>query len=1072
MLHLQRALADRSVVVLHGFGGIGKTALAAEAGRWFHRTGRFPGGAAFLSFEHGGSLSQLCSWVGQALSGDPDFLLGDGDPVPRVAALLRERPALIILDNFESVLGREPLMPPEELKALLDAVWTWIGGDGGTRGQGDKGTGGRVLITTRDVTFTDARFRPSQRCAHIELGGLATGDALALAAAVLDHHGIDRAAVDRQGLVDLMHRLGGHPLSLTLVLPHLREYSPAELSARFEQLLPGFTAGAARERNESLAVSLEFSLRRLGDETRAALPGLAVFQGGALENHLLAVTGIDPALWQVARAELEEAALVTIESLPGINLPFLRFHPTLLPYLSLRLPASRRVALEERYWQEYHAAAGFLYQFDDRHPHEARAIALRELPNLRRALDLCITAGQVATAVDFADSIARFLDVFGRWRERDAMMARIAGLQVVSAEGVTKAEYLLLSRQGETLLQQGRAVEAERLFRRLLAKMEAGMAYSGDEAAYDHAMTLFRLGRCLAAQGRPARAIEYHRRALDEFERISESSESAKGMLGKVYTDVGDNLAAVGRFDEAQRAYGSGLEISKEIGDHRSVGVKLGQLGTLALERGDLAGAGRRYAEALETFRALGEPQMEAVAWHQLGRVAQEDRDWDEAERCYREAVRICEQIRDLPNLAASFNQLARVAEGAGRPDDAERWYLRAIELGEELRYYAELGKWLSNLANLYLSQGRLDEAARYAHRAVDIKETLDLSAEPWTTYSILAQIAAAQGRADEAAGWRRKEQESYAAYAGAAHEIRGWIPVIQVVAAACEGDVQAVEQANAFLQRFEEGWPTTVAAVRRILAGERDIEVLRGGLTGKSYVVIHTILAQLAAPAPGKAEAQTSEVSETSEASEAVARLRQQWQPVVQATLTACRGDAEAASELTLFLEQLSVQHDWRDLAAALRSILDGERAPDTLLPGLDTTDALIVTDVLHALGVETNSAPPMGEGDRVLQPGPVAPGSPPPLGEGLGERGEEMTLDDLLTLVALACHPDAPQGLGEQLYGLTHALATQPGAPAGIRALGRVLNRVLSGERDPDLAALPPELAHKLRQMLAALE
>ena len=82
--------------------------------RWNQRTGRFPGGAAFISFEHGGSLDQLCSWVGQAVSGDPDFVIhgaeGD-DAVARIGALLRERPALLILDNFESVLGRDPLMP-------------------------------------------------------------------------------------------------------------------------------------------------------------------------------------------------------------------------------------------------------------------------------------------------------------------------------------------------------------------------------------------------------------------------------------------------------------------------------------------------------------------------------------------------------------------------------------------------------------------------------------------------------------------------------------------------------------------------------------------------------------------------------------------------------------------------------------------------------------------------------------------------------------------------------------------------------------------------------------------------
>jgi len=1049
MLQLERALAEHRVVVLHGFGGMGKTALAAEAGRWFHRTGRFPGGAAFVSFEHGGSLDQLCSWVGQAVSGDPNFVIGEGDPVERVTDLLRQRPALVILDNFESVLGRKPLMPLEELKTVLDAVWKWSGGERS-----------RVLITTRDTAFNDDRFRPSKHCTHIELGGLATPDALALAAAVLDDHGIDRAAVDRQELVDLMAHLGGHPLSLYLVLPHLREYTPAELTARFEELLPGFTAGAAVERNESLTISLEFSLRRLGDETRAALPDLAVFQGGCLEPTLLEITEMDAELWQTARAELEQAALVAVESVPGVIPPFLRFHPTLVPYLAARLPAARRAELEERYWQRYYALANYLYNADTQTPHQARAIALRELPNLRRALDLALMrasaeAGAAAEAVEFADRIAKFLDHFGRWREREAMMEKVGKLEIRSEEGLTEAEYLMLSRQGDTLWQQGRAAEAEVLFRGLLERLETSAAY---DAAYDHAMTLFSLGRCLAAQGRPTQAIEYHRWALGEFERISESSESAKRMAAACHVDWADNLRDIGQFDEAQKHYETALPVLREIDDHRSVGATLGQLGTLALKRGDLAEAGRRFADALETFHKLGEPEMEAAAWHKLGRVAQDARNWDKAERCYREAVRIQERIRDLPGLAQAFNQLAIVAEGAGRLDDAERWYLRAIELGEELRYYAELSKWLNNLANLYLSQGRLDEAARYAHRALKIVEAIgDPSLEIWKDYALQAEIAEAQGRASEAAQWRRKEQESYAAYAGAAHFVQQLQSLIQPVVAACQGNEEAKTLVESLLQAVQSADEGLAQAIRRILAGERDAESLTADL-GRNAVVIHAILTRLSGEVP-----QTPGVSETTGvlqaspagASAAIARIRQQWGPVIQAVVVACGGNTQAAAQLEPLLAQLSTQDDWRHLAAALRRILAGERDPAALLPGLDPTDLLIASDVLHGLGVDV--------GQDLRGFGNLG---------GLPEPGEgAMSLDHLFGMVALACTPQAPPGLAEQLHGLTHTIATDPNAPAEVRTLGRVLNAVLSGEHAPDTSALPPKWANKVREMLAAL-
>jgi tetratricopeptide (TPR) repeat protein len=663
--------------------------------------------------------------------------------------------------------------------------------------------------------------------------------------------------------------------------------------------------------------------------------------------------------------------------------------------------------------------------------------------------------------VDFAYSIARFLDVFGRWRERDAMMEQVskfASLQVASQEGLTKAEYLMLDRQGDTLLQKGQAAEAERVFRGLLERLETSAAY---DAAYDHAMTLARLGRCLEAQGRPGQAIDYHRRALGEFERLSESNEQVKRMMGKVYPDLGDNLAALGRFEEAQCAYEDGLEIANEVGDHRTVGVALGQLGTLAEMRGDLAEAARRYTDILETFRALGEPQSEAVAWHQLGRVAQEARDWDEAERCYREALKLEEQTDNKPYAASTCNQLAIVAEGAGRLDDAERWYLRAIELDEQLGNPKEVAIDYSNLADLYLSQGHLDEASCYAHRAREIKETLDLSAEPWKTYAILAQIAEAQRRTGEAAQWRRKEQESYAAYAGAAHQLPQWAPsFIAAVVAAVQGNEEARAEVEQILPQMESSrdWRNLPPIIRRILDGESDADKLCTGLDRYDAYIANAILAQLAGEVP-----QTPGVSETpgvspaspADASTAIARIRQQWAPVIQAVVAACGGNRQAAAQLEPLLAQLSIQDDWRHLAAALRRILAGERDPAALLPGLDPTDLVIASDVLHGLGVDV--------GQDLRGFGNLG---------GLPEPGEgAMSLDDLFDMVALACTPQAPPGLAEQLHGLTHTVATDPNAPPEFRTLCRVLNAVLSGEHAPDTSALPPEWADKVREMLAAL-
>ncbi len=110
----------------------------------------------------------------------------------------------------------------------------------------------------------------------------------------------------------------------------------------FDALLPGFTQGEGEARNQSLEVSLRFSLRRLGAEAAAlCCPGWRCSSGGAIESMLLAVTEIDEATWAALKPALANAALVGWRTLPGVSVPYIHFHPTLAPFLARELTASR-----------------------------------------------------------------------------------------------------------------------------------------------------------------------------------------------------------------------------------------------------------------------------------------------------------------------------------------------------------------------------------------------------------------------------------------------------------------------------------------------------------------------------------------------------------------------------------------------------------------------------------------------------------------------------------------------------------------------------------------------------------
>ena len=927
LLALERLFAKRAILVLHGFGGQGKTVLAAHAAAWFTRTGLFAR-AVFISFEFGAGLDVALAELGRALVGE-NFAIHAGDPLETLAQALAETPTLVVWDNFESLLpgGSAPL-PPDELQRLLDAAARWFPAPPRARAA-VQAPRSALLVTTRDPGLPHPAFAPGRAGRH-ELEGLLPDDALELVAAVLDDYGLPRPP--REPLARLMDFLGRHPLSLQLTLPHLRDHGVDQLIERYAELLPGFKEGEGRQRNQSLEVSLRFSLDRLGAEAAHWLPRLAVFEGRAFEDDLLEITEFDPEVWQQIRPELARTALVSVEQIPGVKYPFLRFHPTLVPYLSRRLSIEDRAGLETRYWQRYYAVAVYLYREDSKSPYFARTLAGLDMPNLRRALVLALQAGAVDEAVEFADSINRFLNYFGRWRERDevfAMVAPVSGQRSTQAGPLTRAQYSLESQHGERLLQQGRAQEAEGVFRGLLERMGAGEPGSEGAWGFERSTTLQRLGRCLMAQGRPREAEGLYREAIQVAEGL-EQTDTVHRQMRVYHTDLADVLAGQGRYPEAEGEYEAGLKLSKAVADDRNQGVILGQLGTLNLVQRNYPEARRRITEALAIFHRMGELQHQAIYLHQLGRVAEEEGDWDEAGRCYQESLSINESIGDQDGAARSVNQLGSVAKNTGRPDEAERWYLRAIEIFEQLENSSELASVYNNLAGLYLSMSaagddRLDEAEDYAHKARAIIETLDLSSEPWKTYNILAQIAAKRGDAAAARLWRRKEQETFAAFPGNRAQLAYVEPLIAAIVQSAEGDVELRSQVQGdFPELLKKGY-RIVEPVKAIWAGERDWDVLRDGLGAMDALIVKLILERLSDETPTS----PSSAPETEAGGQALTLPQ-----LLALVERAAAGEQELGQQLFATLQRLSgdpqAPPELHALGKVLALVLLGERDPD----------------------------------------------------------------------------------------------------------------------------------------------
>jgi tetratricopeptide (TPR) repeat protein len=858
LLMIERTLRRGKLVVIHGFGGMGKTALTHEAADWLTRTGMYRG-ACFVSFEHGGDAPTLLHALGAYL-GIVDAGYDHTNiraALDRLRPALQQHPTLIIADNLESILpGGDSPLPASERTRLWDVLLALAAITQNSKLSTQNSAG--VLLTTRTPTLGDGRLEPSATAAHLPLRGLRPDDAYDLASALLDDMQIERARAPYPDLRDLLAQLDQHPLAIHLVLPALRDHTIQSIRDDFATMLPRFADDHATGRNRSLLASLDYSLRRLSDAQRALLVRLAPFESGASEDDLLAITEIPEAEWNALRPALEQAALLTPERVANWTAPFLCFHPVLAPYLRSR-PGADNAALQKRYARRYRGLARYLHDEDVPNSQPVRALVSRELPNMRRVLGLLAAQGDGEALAEMAICIAKFLRNFGLLRERDELLALVERAATPGDGTLAWTEYLRDFNAGVAELDSGNMRSAYARFTALLGRIEAQPVGAPlGLGSYKHCLTLHLLARCLESGGQAAAAESRLRQALAVVDALIAQQPDEQGFIrqrGALLTDLGDVLADQGQYGAARAVYEESLEIAKQGKDLRQQDVVLGQLGNLALMQRDYPEAHKQFTAALQIDIALGEPAMEAVAWHQLGMVAQEQREWTAAEEAYRRSAEIKVRLGDLAGAATTYNQLAIAAQGAGHPAEAEGWCRRAIEIAEQLKDERKIASRLNNLASLLLDEApagdtaRLAEARRLAERALDIKETFDVSSEIWTTLNILAEIAALEGRVDAAREYRRRERETFAAFAGNRWHIdQQHGQLIAAIAAAAQGDEEARAAVEAALPQFEaNGW-RIADATRRIWAGEREWGAMCEEIDRNSALLVLRVLEELAA--------------------------------------------------------------------------------------------------------------------------------------------------------------------------------------------------------------------------------
>jgi hypothetical protein len=279
LARLQQELnpSQPQLVALWGSGGVGKTALAAQAARnW---AGEFGSRVVWVAADRSAdfTLDTLLDAIISQLHFAELAQLNSKETHDKVRDLLAQAPSLVVLDNFETVL-------PENQEPCV----AWLA---------DRASCAALLTTRDSLSFRPEGINLALNVAVDSMTKDEAGQFVERHAALADNPD----AVAGVGLSQVIQAAEGNPLLMQLLVAQIGLAQSPETV--LEQLLHG--KGDAVER----VFDRSFNLPQLGDDGRAALLALSLFVSGASRQALMEVTGFTNDLERLNEAVRRLAAL-------------------------------------------------------------------------------------------------------------------------------------------------------------------------------------------------------------------------------------------------------------------------------------------------------------------------------------------------------------------------------------------------------------------------------------------------------------------------------------------------------------------------------------------------------------------------------------------------------------------------------------------------------------------------------------------------------------------------------------------------------------------------------------------
>lgn len=262
----------------------------------------------------------------------------------------------------------------------------------------------------------------------------------------------------------------------------------------------------------------------------------------------------------------------------------------------------------------------------------------------------------------------------------------------------------------------------------------------------DHFDSWNRLGILRHRLGDLADALE----AFRHVERIADLVNSNK-IRAVAYGNIGNVALTRGDLDGAMRFHEIALALDEELGRKECMSPHYVNMGEVARTRGDLDGAMAYYKRSLEVEMELDRKEGIASIYGNMGIVAQMRGDLDGAIVFHMQSLALNEELGDKEGMANAYGNMGILAQTRGDLDRGMRYYKQSLTLNKELGHKKGMANNFGNMGEMARFKGDLDGAVRFYEQSLALNKELGRKEGIATQYGNMGIVAQTRGNLDGA---------------------------------------------------------------------------------------------------------------------------------------------------------------------------------------------------------------------------------------------------------------------------------------------------------------------------------